>query len=193
MQLHLHPIGRAVEEQSSIALYFATEKPTRRLFDVPLGSREIDIPPGAAAYRVTDSFTLPVDVDAVGIIPHAHYIGRRVLGYAILPSGRRRWLLRIDDWDFNQQEHYRYREPVRLPAGSKLSMTWIYDNSAFNPRNPNRPPKRVLWGPDSTDEMAGLHVQVIPVRSEDSAELAQALWGKFMRAMGGSFYRKPPE
>jgi hypothetical protein len=189
----VHPIGRAVDEQSQIGLYFAKEKPTRRLFDVPLGTSQIDIPAGAPAYRVTDSFVLPVDVEATGIIPHAHYIGKRVRGYAILPTGKRRWLLRIDDWDFNQQEHYRYRQPIRLPAGSKLVMEWIYDNTAANPRNPNQPPKRVRWGPDSTDEMAGLHVQVIPVRPEDAAELAQSLWGKLMRSVGGSFYRKPPE
>jgi hypothetical protein len=31
--------------------------------------------------------------------------------------------------------------------------------------------------------MAGLHVQVIPLRDDDAAELGQALWGKIMRAI----------
>ncbi len=190
LQIHFHPTGKAEREQSRVALYFSSEPPRRRLFDVALGSREIDIPAGARRYRVTDSFTLPVAVDAVGIIPHAHYLCREMRGYALLPDGRKQWLLWIRDWNFDQQDQYRYKTPLRLPAETRLFLEFFYDNSAANPRNPNRPLKRVLWGPDSSDEMAGLHVQVIPERAEDAGELSQALWGKFMRAVGGSFYRK---
>jgi len=46
-------------------------------------------------------------------------------------------------------------------------------------------------GPGTKDEMAGLHLQVIAVRAEDVPELTQSLWGKFMRSVGGSFYRLP--
>jgi len=66
-------------------------------------------------------------------------------------------------------------------------------DSERNPRNPSRPPKRVVWGPDSTDEMAGLHIQVIPARPEEAGELGQALWGKLMRLVGGSFHRRGTE
>ena len=69
-------------------------------------------------------------------------------------------------------------------------MEFSYDNSDGNPNNPNHPPRRVGWGPDSGDEMAGLHVQVIPVRTADMGELSASLWGKFMRMVGGGFYRQ---
>jgi hypothetical protein len=72
-------------------------------------------------------------------------------------------------------------------------MIVTYDNTAANPHNPNSPPKRVRWGPGVTDEMAGLHIQAIPVREEDMHELGMALWGKVMREAGGSFYRLPAE
>ena len=120
-----------------------------------------------------------------GIIPHAHYICKKMTGWATLPNGRKRTLIRIDDWDFNWQEQYRYRQPLRLPAGTKVEMEFVYDNSAANPRNPSNPPKRVEWGSDATDEMAGLHIQVTPVRMEDLPELGRALWGKIMRGVGG--------
>ena len=48
---------------------------------------------------------------------------------------------------------------------------------AANPRNPNHPPARVKWGPASTDEMAGLHIEIAPVRESDAQELSDALWG----------------
>ncbi|MBS1831324.1 MAG: hypothetical protein JST65_01345, partial [Acidobacteria bacterium] len=106
-------------------------------------------------------------------------------GWATLPNGKKQTLIRIDDWDFNWQEQYYYRRPIRLPAGTKVEMEFVYDNSAANPRNPSNPPKRVEWGPDATDEMAGLHIQAIPVRMEELPELGRALWGKIMRALGG--------
>ena len=190
LQLHFHPTGKPETEQATIAFTFNDEPPRRRLMDIPLGSRLIDIPPGERSYKVTDHFTLPVDVDALGIIPHAHYVCKEMKGVAHLPDGSTRWLILIRDWDFNWQEHYRYRAPMRLPEGTRLEMEFTYDNSAGNPRNPNHPPRRVRWGPDSRDEMAGLHVQVVAARESDAAELAQSLWGKMMRSVGGGFFTR---
>ncbi len=192
LQLHFHPTGKPETEQSSVAFAFTTKPPTRRLMDIPLGSRNIDIPPGDKAYKVTDHFTLSVDVDVIGIIPHAHYLCKEMKGVAHLLDGTTKPLIWIRDWDFNWQEQYRYREPVRLPAGTRLEMEFSYDNSAENPRNPNHPPKRVQWGPDSTDEMAGLHVQVFAAHESDAGELAQDLWGKMLRSVGGGFFTPPP-
>jgi hypothetical protein len=191
LQLHFHPNGKIGTERSRLGLYLAPGPPQRHLVDVGLISKAIDIPPGDRAYKVRDHFTLPVDVHAVGIIPHAHYVCREVKGWATLPGGRRVWLLWIRDWDFDWQDRYWYREPVALPAGTRVDMEFTYDNSTANPRNPNSPPQRVTWGAGTSDEMAGLHVQVIPDREEDLPELGQALWGKVMRMVGGSF-RQPP-
>jgi len=181
LQLHFHPTGKPETVQASVGLYFTAQAPTRHLVDIPLVSRNIDIPPGATAYKASDSFELPVDIDAVGIIPHAHYICRDMKGWAILPGGRKVWLIWIRDWDFNWQEQYHYQSPIRLPAGTRVFMEFSYDNSDANPHNPNHPPRRVEWGPDSTDEMAGLHIQAIPVRESDLDELGRALWGKLVR------------
>ena len=191
MQIHYHPTGKPETDQSTLGLYFTDKPPTKWVMDIALGSHQIDIPAGERAYKVRDHFTTPVDVEAVGIIPHAHYICKEMEGWAILPDGRKQWLLRIRDWKFNWQEQYRYATPVKLPADTDLQMEFTYDNSDANPRNPNHPARRVVWGPDTTDEMAGLHVQVVPDDMDDWHELGQALWGKFMRSVGGGFYRKP--
>ncbi len=191
MQLHFHPTGKPETAQAEIAFSFTKDAPTRRLMDIPLGSRNIDIPPGEKAYKVRDRFTTPVDIDVVGIIPHAHYICKEMKALARLPDGSTRWLIWIPDWNFDWQEQYRYTSPVHLPAETKLEMEFTYDNSDTNPRNPNRPPKRVVYGPGSADEMAGLHLQVFATRESDADELAQDLWGKMMRAVGGGFFTAP--
>ena len=189
LQIHYHPTGKPETDRTRLALYFTDKPPERRMLDIPLGSNRIDIPAGNSTYKVTDHFTVPVDVDALGIIPHAHYVCKSMYAYAVLPDGSRRTLLRIDDWNFDWQQQYRFAEPVRLPEDSNVQMEFTYDNSAGNPRNPNHPPKRITWGPGTTDEMAGLHLEVVPVRAADTEELSQALWGKMMRSLGGGIYR----
>ena len=41
-------------------------------------------------------------------------------------------------------------------------MRYSYDNTDGNPLNPNDPPKRVIGGNSSSDEMAHLWLQVLP-------------------------------
>jgi hypothetical protein len=186
LQVHYHPIGKPETDRTRLALYFTDRPPERRMMDIPLGSNRIDIPPGDRAYAATDHFTVPVDVDVLAINPHAHYVCREMLGYAVLPDGTRRTLLRIPEWNFDWQQLYTYPAPIRLPAGTRIEMQFTYDNSAQNPRNPYHPPREIVWGPASTDEMAGLHVEVSPADPDDAEELSQALWGKMMRQLGGT-------
>jgi hypothetical protein len=181
LQVHYHPTGRVETDRTRLGLYFTDQKPTRRMMDIPLGSNAIDIPPGERAYRVTDHFTVPVDVDALAITPHAHYICKQMRAYAVLQDGSKKMLLDIPDWNFDWQQQYTYAAPIRLPSGARVEMEFTYDNSVGNIRNPHHPPERITWGPGSTDEMAGLHLEVAPVDEDDAEELSQALWGKMMR------------
>lgn len=94
-----------------------------------------------SAYVVTDSLVLPVDVEFLGLFPHAHYLCKEMKCTAVLPDGTRRWLLNIPDLDFDWQDDYHYAEPVFLPRGTTVSMQFTYDNSVGNLRNPNSPPR----------------------------------------------------
>jgi hypothetical protein len=191
LQLHFHATGKLETEQASIGFYFASTPPVRKVMDVGLTSKRIDIPAGVSNYKVTDHFTIPVPVTAIGVIPHAHYVCKEMRGWAVLPDGSKKWLLYIRDWNFNWQDQFRYAAPIHLPEDTRVEMEFTYDNSQANIRNPNSPPRRVVWGPGTADEMAGLHLQVIPDHVEDMPELGRALWGKIMRSVGGEFYRKP--
>jgi Tfp pilus assembly protein PilF len=171
--LLLHMIAGATSEtvQPTIGLFFSDTPPTRTPISVKLEAHGIAIPAGDANYVVEDSYVLPVDVDAVSIYPHAHYLGKEMRGTATLPDGSRKDLLWIRRWDFRWQDRYRYRSPVFLPRGTRLSMRFTYDNSAANPNNRNRPPQLVRSGPRSADEMGHLWIEVVPRRAEDAALL----------------------
>ena len=162
LQLHLHPSGKPEQVQPSVGFYFTGEPPTNTPFRLNLNPLTLDIPAGASDYSVEDNYRLPVDVELLGVLPHAHYLAKRMEGYAVLPDGSRHDLLLIKDWDFNWQGDYRYAHPVHLPKGTTLAMRFAYDNSSKNVRNPNHPPRRVRYGLQTTDEMAELWFQVLP-------------------------------
>jgi tetratricopeptide (TPR) repeat protein len=171
LNLHLQPTGKEEMIQVQVGIYFAAHAPAKFPMLLQLEhDGAIRIPPGDRTFSVTDSLTLPVDVDLLAIYPHAHYLGKTVEAWAILPNGNRRWLIRITDWDINWQATYDYREPIALPKGTRVAMRITYDNSTANPRNPNRPPKLVLTGNRSEDEMGHVWLQVLPKGNSGSGD-----------------------
>ena len=171
VQLHMQPSGAPETVQPVIGLFFSDTPPSRTPTILRLGSQGIDIPPGDSRYVVTDSYTLPVDVELHAVQPHAHYRLREVRGLATLPDGSAKSLIRIDNWDFRWQHVYRYSQPVTLPKGTRVSMEYRYDNSADNVRNPQLPPQRVFWGQRSFDEMGDLWFQFVTRNDADRVAL----------------------
>jgi Flp pilus assembly protein TadD len=141
----------------------------------------IDIPPGSARFAVTDHLKLPVAVNLLAVYPHAHFLGKQVDAWAELPDGKRLSLLKIDHWDINWQASYTYRQPIPLPAGTTVAMRIAYDNTAENPRNPNRPPQRVRAGNRSEDEMGHVWLQVLPVPPNNDEDPRLILQQALMR------------
>lgn len=178
VQLHLQPSGATEAVQPVIGLFFGQTPPTRTPTILRLGSQGIDIAPDDPGYGITDSYTLPVDVELQAVQPHAHYRLREVTGLATLPDGTTRSLIDIGEWDFRWQHVYRYATPMALPKGTRLSMLYRYDNSATNPRNPQLPPQRVLWGQRSVDEMGDLWFQFVTRTDADRVTLSTAVQQK---------------
>lgn len=175
VQTHFHPSGKPEKEQSTIGIYFSKEPPKKLLLPVTLGTHLIDIPAGEKNYRIHDEFTTPVPLQVVGIVPHAHLLGKEMKATAVPPDGTKKPLLWIKSWDFNWQEQYRYAKPFTLPANTKIEMDFSYDNSADNPNNPSSPPRRVRFGEGTTDEMAFLWLQTIPEKLSDLPKLGRAM------------------
>jgi len=189
VQLHMVPSGRPERVQVSLGLYFAAAPPQRRSFTLLLGNRDIDLAPGVAGIAVRDRYTLPVDVDVVGLYPHAHYLAREMTVAAERPEGTRTVLLHIPEWDFTWQDEYRFATPVGLSAGTVVSMEYVYDNSAENPRNPHVPPRAVAYGGRTTDEMAELAIQVaLPDRA--AAEILEAHHARWSAEQAVAYRKK---
>ncbi|MEM1453502.1 MAG: redoxin family protein [Planctomycetota bacterium] len=160
MQIHYHPTGKVEVDRSRVGLYFVDEpvaevlaQPARLVGSIWAANYEMDIPAGAADYRRTASYTLPRDVILVGVVPHMHLLGRSISVTATPPEGAARELIDIAAWNYGWQDEYYYERPIPLPAGTRLTVDAIFDNSEDNPSNPNLPPERVTWGDETEDEM----------------------------------------
>jgi hypothetical protein len=174
IQYHFHPTGKAEIEKSTVALYFAKTPPERKLISVQLPPvyslfEGLKIAPGEKDYVVRDSYTLPVDMDAVGVGAHAHYLGKKLKLTATLPSGETKIMLMIGDWDFAWQDRYFFQQAVPLPKGTRLDAEVHWDNSAENPHNPSSPPIAVTWGEQSKDEMGSVSLIGVPHEQKDYA------------------------
>jgi|SRR5579871_2518492 len=166
--LRLHPDGKPERAEFRIGLYFAKEPPRTVLTTVALGASNLYIRPGETKHVVTDSFTLPVDVEAFSLLAHAHLLCRTVKAVADLPGGVRLSLLTISDWNANWQRPYTFANPLRLPMGTRLSVEFTYDNST-------PPPPGSVFNAAIMEEMAYLEIQTAPYRRDDLPTLRQAI------------------
>jgi mono/diheme cytochrome c family protein len=155
VQVHYHRRPEAEADRTQIGLRFARGPIDKRLRVLPVLNRHFLIPAGARRHEARAAFTLPQtwNLHALSISPHMHLLGREMRAIATYPDGTVRPLIRIDDWDFNWQGAYTYRQPVPLPGGTRIDVTCVFDNSAENPRNPSSPPRDVGWGEGTADEM----------------------------------------
>lgn len=159
--MHMQLRGMPEPVQPSIGFYFTDIPPTNTPVKIGLRSYGIDIPAGATDYAVEERVTLPVESELMALLPHAHYLARRVEAYADVPGQGRRLLMVIPNWDFNWQSDFRFAKAVPLPAGTTLGMRFVFDNSTNNVRNPSHPPVRVKFGLQTKDEMGELWIQLL--------------------------------
>ena len=173
LHTHMQPSGKPEVVKFHIGIHFAKEPPEQYPVLLRIGSCDIDIPAGAARHVVTGEYVLPIDVDVHTIFPHAHSLCRDLSVMAELPDGSRKPLISIEHFDENWHDCYRYEQPVRLPRGTRLVSTFAYDNTEENPRNRNRPPRRVVYGSNAEDEMADVYLQVTAVHADQRAVLME--------------------
>jgi len=172
VELHLLHVKSPVDVRPVVGLYFTDTPPRASPVMVVMGTKAIDIPAGTRSYSITDTCVLPVDVKLLSVYPHAHYLGKEMTVRAALPDGRIQPLLHIKRWDFHWQQDYRYLSPILLPRGTSITMRYTYDNSEDNAANPHHPPTPVTWGPQSSDEMGNLGLQMVTLSPADGRVLA---------------------
>jgi len=153
LEVHYHKSGKPEVDQTEVGMYFAKEPINKRVRMLPIINPFFKIPANSADHVVNAAVPSYNDITVLAVTPHMHLLGKSMKLEAILPDKTQKQLVNVPDWDFNWQTSYIYKEPVKFPSGTKFSLVAHYDNSPKNPRNPNRSPRDVTWGEQTTDEM----------------------------------------
>jgi hypothetical protein len=152
-EMHYNPNGKEVTDYSQFGIYLADAAPAERVVAIDtLRDLDLAIPAGESDYVSRTSMMLAQPVKLVSVQPHMHYRGRAMEVRVVYPDGRTELLISVPKYDFNWQTTYVLRDPVLLPAGTRLDSVAHFDNSANNPANPNAS-LLVNWGDQTTDEM----------------------------------------
>ncbi len=104
------------------------------------------------------------DVSLISVMPHMHFLGKSFRAFAITADGELIPFVKINNWDYNWQMTYQFKELLHLPKGSTIIAEGTYDNTSRNPENPNQPAREVTYGWNSTSEMMNLVLYYVPYR-----------------------------
>ncbi len=154
VQAHYVRTGKLETDSSRVGIWLQKQPPRKVMNMIYLSGDFAVVPPGVTDYHVSGDWTLPVDADFVGVVPHTHRLARWVELRAHVPGQEQPLLiLRVPQWDYNWQSPYDLRKPMRFPAGTRFEVECSYDNSTANPRNPFDPPQNVWHNETINDEM----------------------------------------
>ncbi|HTK77785.1 MAG TPA: redoxin domain-containing protein [Gemmataceae bacterium] len=159
--VHYTPTGKPEMDETKIGLVFADAKAVRK----EVATRLIEdvtfaIPPGAADFRLVRGERVRHDVLLLALFPHMHLRGKSFRYEAVYPDGDSEILLDVPRYDFAWQNRYELQEPKRLPRGTEIRCTAVYDNSSANPANPD-PTATVRAGLQNTDEMFNGYCELV--------------------------------
>ncbi len=153
LQIHYVTTGKPEKVTVSVGLKFAGGKVNQQLRHMLFVDTRYAIPPGAPAFPVRVERTLDHDAIGIGLFSHMHVRGKAMSFTAHTPDGKTEPLLVIPNFNFEWQIPYRWQPGKKLlPKGTRLECVALYDNSRFNPYNPD-PAKTVRDGPQTYQEM----------------------------------------
>ncbi|MEM7023593.1 MAG: alkyl hydroperoxide reductase [Pseudomonadota bacterium] len=154
-QMHYHNTpgpGTGGVDQTQVALKFHDGEPENKLTTMWVVDPVLRIPPNEANYASQSEWTFPHDAVVFDFTPHMHLRGKAMKFTAFYPDGTEDVLLDVPNYDFNWQLTYTPKERLEIPAGTKIVVDAVFDNSSENLANPD-PSIMVTWGEKTTDEM----------------------------------------
>jgi hypothetical protein len=182
--MHYTATGRAMTDRTQIGYYILKTPPEVIRRAAVISDSGIRIPAGAGRHKEISYLEFPAEAVLYSVHPHAHYRGYSVELTKITPDGKETPILSVPRYDFNWQLDYDLTEPMVLAPGTKLRVSFIYDNSEHNHSNPD-PKQNVTWGEQTFNEMMYFRVNY-RWSAETSTNVRNDLQAKLMesRAIG---------
>jgi peroxiredoxin len=152
LQMHYTTSGKATVDETEIGLFIYDKPPSYVMAGGVAGQRRFLIPANAKEHRLEGEQLIERDAWLYSMMPHMHFRGKYMSYTAVYPDGSSEVLLSVPRYEFNWQFSYQLKEPLFLPAGTRLVAKGAMDNSDRNPSNPD-PSKPVHFGLQTKHEM----------------------------------------
>jgi hypothetical protein len=153
LQVHYTTTGKPERCQISVGLKFPREKVRKRLYHCQSTTGKFEIPPFAPAHEVKAERELAFDASLIGVFAHMHVRGKDMQFLAHRPGEDAERLVLVPNYHFDWQQSYRWAPGTKkLPKGTRLEARAHFDNSTFNPYNPD-PSAAVREGDQTYQEM----------------------------------------
>jgi len=160
--LHYPEGSYGLIDSSKVAFYFYddNEQNFRELTtQLIIYANDFVIPPNQIQSMSAQYGPFSSDISLLSIFPHMHLIGKSIKSYAVTSQNDTIKLIDIPKWDFEWQDFYRFKNFIKIPAGSVLYLEGSHDNTSSNINNPNNPPAWIFEGENTSNEMFCLFVQ----------------------------------
>jgi hypothetical protein len=152
LQMHYSTNGTAGTDRTKVGLILSKDPAPVEVLANHFFNAKLRLPARADDVRVDAEVAFQQDATLWGLFPHTHLRGKKWEYRLILADGSERMILSVPKYDFNWQTYYMFREPLRVPKGSRIVSSAWYDNSARNRSNPD-PNIDVSWGDQTWEEM----------------------------------------
>ena len=128
-----------------------------------------------------------MDLDVLAVFPHAHYLATLMEGYATLPDGTRKWLIRIPDWDKAGRGYTAIASPCSCPGHGDFDALSL--RQLRGQRAQSQPSAQARTGGQPRHRRNGSPLaQVLPVGQGDQrAVLQEALMRQRLQKYPGDF------
>jgi hypothetical protein len=186
-QVHYTPNGKDTVDRPRIGFTVAKEQPQRTYVSLgissPSDAKSFAIPPNNGNWESPAAeATFLEDAELVWMLPHMHVRGKDMTYRFVYPDGRTETILNVPRYDFNWQLGYDLATPIKVPKGTKLTVTAHFDNSANNKFNPD-PNRTVYYGDMTWEEMMFPFFSVVVDKDVNPRTVIRAVRG---RAGGGA-------
>lgn len=159
LQIHYAPGSQGLIDNTIINFKLTTQ--TQRRIRVSAALNHINTMvngplfiPANQIKTFNESLLINSNLTVLYAFPHMHLIGKSIRSWANLPlTNDTIRFVNTPDWDFNWQDNYVFPNAIKLPAGSTIKATAVYDNTSVNPNQPSSPPIDVGPGEGTYDEM----------------------------------------
>jgi hypothetical protein len=133
---------------ADLGLYFAEQKPAQNVSAIELTAAAVNVPAKKSGERVRAESTIKSATHAAVLWPRLGPGARSFEVTAIRPDGTVEPMLWLNNYRVEWPTSYILKEPVSLPAGTRLVMTAFYDN-AGDAALPAKPALHVVTVPAS--------------------------------------------